>query len=110
MPVGEIPVFSAQLRHAGADRRGQRKIASDALAAAFDGDIDPLRPPALPGPPIVEDDSRAANAEPLQETERCVRLPRASQLLEHPRSEVGGGVVAAPAARPKHPPPLPNGG
>jgi hypothetical protein len=103
VPVGEIAVFRMQLRHAGADRRGQRKIASDALAAAFDGDIDPLGPPALPAPLIVEDDSRAANAEPLQEPERCVRLPRASQLLEHLRSEVGGGVVGAREPRRNRP-------
>src|SRR6266513_4958596 len=69
MPIGEIAVLRVQLRQAGAHRHGQRKIAPDALAAAFDRDIDPFDPPALPGPLIIDDDRRPANAKSLQETE-----------------------------------------
>src|SRR5439155_15483221 len=95
MPIGEIAVLRVQLRHAGAHRHGQRKIASDALAAAFDRDIDAFHPPALAGPLIIDNDRRPANAKSLQETERRVALPGAGQLLEHLRPQRGSGVVGA---------------
>ena len=74
--VGEIAVVRVHLGHAGAERYGERKVASDPLAAALDRDIDPVGPPGAAGAAIVKRHRRAADAEPPQQAERALAFPR----------------------------------
>ena len=99
----EVAIARVQLRKAGAHRDGQRKIASDPFGVALDRDIDPIGPPGLAGPPIVDDDGRPTDAEPSQIVRGRIAFARSGKLLDHLRAEIGRRRVARPDLRDDHP-------
>src|ERR1044071_583656 len=89
-PTAENGGLGVQLGLIGTDRTGQREIASDALAAAFDRHVDAVGPPALAALLVIDDNARAADTEPLQLAQGLVAMPARRQLLQQFGSKIGG--------------------
>src|ERR1700686_1313033 len=91
--VREVAITRVYLRNRGANRDGKRQISSGSLGAALDRRVDLVHLPAPAGATVVDDHRGAVDAERVQQAERRAEPRRTRQLLDHPRAEIGDGLI-----------------